>query len=93
MYGWSSTLDEWFVNDARGLEHGFTVRERPEPSELGEVGSLNFVLSVRGDLLPRGTANRRGVRFTDSGGAVIITYAGLTVFDADGGSSTRASSA
>jgi hypothetical protein len=24
-----ATLQEWFVNDRRGLEHGFTVRERP----------------------------------------------------------------
>ena len=24
-----ATVQEWFVNDRRGLEHGFTVRERP----------------------------------------------------------------
>jgi len=28
-YDWDATLQEWFVNDWRGLEHGFTVRERP----------------------------------------------------------------
>ena len=28
-YDWDATLQEWFVNDRRGLEHGFTVRERP----------------------------------------------------------------
>ncbi|MBI3852492.1 MAG: FG-GAP repeat protein [Verrucomicrobia bacterium] len=28
-YDWDATLQEWFVNDRYGLEHGFTVRERP----------------------------------------------------------------
>ncbi|MEI6785514.1 MAG: hypothetical protein WCQ21_31880, partial [Verrucomicrobiota bacterium] len=28
-YDWDATVQEWFVNDRRGLEHGFTVRERP----------------------------------------------------------------
>ena len=25
-YTWDSTLEEWFVNEARGLEHGFTIQ-------------------------------------------------------------------
>ena len=28
-YDWDATVQEWWVNDARGLEHGFTVKERP----------------------------------------------------------------
>jgi len=28
-YDWDGTIEEWFVNDRRGLEHGFTLRERP----------------------------------------------------------------
>ena len=28
-YGWDAAVSEWFVNDPRGLEHGFTVQERP----------------------------------------------------------------
>ena len=31
-YGWDATVQEWFVNDTRGLEHGFTVKERPPRS-------------------------------------------------------------
>ena len=30
-----ASVQEWFVNDRRGLEHGFTVRERPL---LGSAG-------------------------------------------------------
>ena len=28
-YQWTAGIQEWFVNDQRGLEHGFTVSERP----------------------------------------------------------------
>ena len=28
-YPWDANVQEWFVNDKRGLEHGFTVNERP----------------------------------------------------------------
>ena len=31
-YGWDATVQEWWVNDTRGLEHGFTVKERPPRS-------------------------------------------------------------
>ncbi len=28
-YPWDANVQEWFVNDKRGLEHGFTVNEGP----------------------------------------------------------------
>ena len=28
-YQWDGNLQEWFVNDQRGLEHGFTIAKRP----------------------------------------------------------------
>ena len=34
-YDWDAAVQEWFVNDARGLEHGFTVKKRP-------AAALNF---------------------------------------------------
>jgi hypothetical protein len=38
-YAWDAGLSEWFVNDARGLEHGFTVHERPDDRQDLECGS------------------------------------------------------
>ncbi|MBL9170912.1 MAG: alpha/beta fold hydrolase [Verrucomicrobiales bacterium] len=38
-YQWSTTVQEWFVNDARGLEHGFTIKQRPELREAVDCGS------------------------------------------------------
>jgi len=91
-YDWDATLQEWFINDPRGLEHGFTVRERPSLDSqppvlrsLGEGGStLNLLLTVRGGLRPDVAADGLGVCFLDEHGAAALTYTGLTVRDADG---------
>lgn len=79
-YTWDDTLTEWYVNDARGLEHGFTVRERPE----GAQGELGIELAIRGGLMPVVSEDGRDVRFADASGFVVLNYAGLTVFDAHG---------
>ena len=44
-------LREWFVNDQRGLEHGFTVEQRPRGRNDAET-RLEFDLAVRGSLRP-----------------------------------------
>jgi len=42
-YSWSENLEEWFINDERGLEHGYTLWNRPS----GQEGPLTFDLAVR----------------------------------------------
>ncbi len=78
-YHWGAGIDEWYVNDRRGLEHGFTVRVRP----AGE-GPLTVTLAVRGGLRPVTDAMGRGARFVDGAGNAVVTYSGLRVFDALG---------
>ncbi len=78
-YEWDEALTEWYVNDARGLEHGYTVHARPE----GVTGLLAFELAVRGGLEPEISSEGRDVLFSSAGGAV-VNYAGLTVVDAGG---------
>ena len=70
-YHWSANLDEWFLQDKRGLEHGFTLRA---PQEIR--------LAVRGGLRPQ-TAGT-GVEFVDGSGTAHIRYTGLAAWDADG---------
>jgi uncharacterized repeat protein (TIGR02543 family) len=70
-YRWSDALDEWYVNDTRGLEHGFTLRA---PREVR--------LAVRGGLRPRATA--AGIEFVDADGAARMKYTGLEAHDASG---------
>jgi len=82
-YAWDELLEEWYVNDERGLEHGYTVQRRPAGRE-GIQAPLTFVLSVRGDLEPEVRGAGRDVAFLHADGGVALTYSGLTVFDADG---------
>jgi hypothetical protein len=84
-YEWNPSLTEWYINDQRGFEHGYTLNHRPEGAS-GTSGMLHFTLAVRGDLHPRVSENGRDVAFTTAsgGGATALTYNGLKVFDADG---------
>jgi hypothetical protein len=83
-YDWDSTLQEWYVNDARGLEHGYTVRERPPQVGPRGAGPLTITLAVRGELAAQVQADGRGVLFVNGDGAAVLTYAGLSVIDAGG---------
>src|SRR5262249_1040562 len=57
-YTWDRTIEEWFVNDSSGLEHGFTLRERPDGTG---TGLLMIRLAVRGGLRPRVQAHGNAV--------------------------------
>ncbi len=92
-YEWNGALTEWYINDQRGFEHGYTLHTRPDTSAasrgLGgsnstDDGMLQFTLAVRGDLLPRVNENGRDVAFIAPSGDVAVNYNGLKVFDADG---------
>jgi hypothetical protein len=70
---------EWYVNDERGLEQGFTVEERP----VGE-GALQLVISVGGGLSPSIHTSGRDARLSDHEGNVVLHYSGLRAWDAIG---------
>lgn len=80
-YTWGADLDEWVVNDATGIEHGYTLRCAPARS-----GNAPLVLDldVRGELTPRVTQGGTGVQFLGTDGQVDVTYTGLLAFDAAG---------
>ena len=80
VYRYSGGLEEWFVNDQHGLEHGFTVHQPP----AGNGGSLRFSLDVAGELTPRVAANGRDVALLDAHGKTALDYNNLQVWDADG---------
>ncbi len=73
-YTWDTTLEEWYENDTRGLEHGYTVHSRPARDERAET-LLTLTIAVRGELRAEVDGARRGVRFLDEGGAVILCSA------------------
>lgn len=89
-YGWTAGLTEWYINDQRGLEHGFTVMEPPtgkrdSPAEppAGAAGQLEFHFKVRGGLVTEIAGDRLGVGFRKPGGDAVLTYSGLKAWDAD----------
>ena len=71
-------VTEWFVNDGRGLEQGWTITERPAGAGDGPV---RLELAVRGDLKP--VVSETTVSFTNEAGTAVVTYGGLKAWDAD----------
>jgi trimeric autotransporter adhesin len=76
-YRWDARVEEWFLNSAQGLEHGFTIADRPPGA-----GLLRLHLAVRGNL--HGEGSGRSVRFVDGAGVAVVNYAGLRAFDSAG---------
>ena len=75
-YRWSADLDEWFLNDKRGLEHGFTLRAPQEirltvakTQARGDAALLAFGLTCRQLFRARREAEAAG--FTDVAGAAV----------------------
>ncbi|MBL9146725.1 MAG: choice-of-anchor D domain-containing protein [Verrucomicrobiaceae bacterium] len=81
-YQWDGVMQEWFLNDQRGLEHGFVLNTRP----VGAASNvpLEVVLGVRGGLQARLSADGQTVHFRNGHGAAVLNYGGLKVWDADG---------
>jgi hypothetical protein len=81
-YDWNPEIQEWFLNDARGIEQGWTIRSRPPGAAGG--GPLRLFLSVRGALTATVSADSGDSRFLDEHGVSVIDFGGLKAWDADG---------
>ncbi len=73
---------EWFVNTAVGLEHGYTLTERP--GGCAEAGGLRLAMRVSGDLIPKVSRDGAAVTLIDSSGAEVLRYDKLFAWDATG---------
>jgi hypothetical protein len=82
-YRWDERLAEWFLNDGRGLEHGFRIETPPGTSERADA-VLELELAVRGELRPKTSPDGSAVAFIDPEGRPLINYQALKVWDADG---------
>lgn len=92
-YRWSETLDEWFLNDTRGLEQGWTIRERPksgrphpgqELDEASPSSRLVLTLGVVGELVPVIARGGRRVAFRTRENTSALNYGGLKAWVATG---------
>src|SRR6185369_4782302 len=72
-------LVEWYVNDERGLEQGFTLKRAP----AGE-GALTFDLSIGGTVRARQEKDGARIAIVDVNGAPLLSYGELHAVDAHG---------
>jgi hypothetical protein len=73
-------ITEWFVNGKEGLEHGFTIQQRPDGGEE----ELRLQLRQRGELVAVQDAGGRAVSYKTKQGAPALRYRKLLVTDARG---------
>ncbi len=84
-----STIEEWFVNSDRGIEHGFTIASPPQ-SANGKVqtaiqtGSLRLRFEVNGDLQTSIDGRQKGAAFSRESDNVVLAYDKLFALDAKG---------
>jgi uncharacterized protein YegL len=74
-------LIEWYVNDSRGLEQGFTLLTPPSPDASAP---LILELSLSGSLIPSLSANAQAIEFVTPGGVTVLHYDHLAAHDAAG---------
>ena len=74
-------LTEWYINDERGLEQGFTLHG-PLPGSAGD--ELLLRLDVAGTLQPRLEQGNKAIAFAPPGGETVLRYGQLLAFDAAG---------
>ena len=73
-------LTEWYINDERGLEQGFTLEE-PWP---GADDELVVRMAVTGSLRPKMEAGHRAIGFAPPDGATVLRFGQLLAWDASG---------
>ncbi|MFL7790658.1 MAG: Calx-beta domain-containing protein [Anaerolineae bacterium] len=74
-------LTEWYANDERGLEQGFTVASPVSP---GRSSNLLLEFALFGNLRPTLAADGSAVAFSLSDGEPVLRYSDLHVYDAIG---------
>lgn len=73
-------LTEWYVNEPRGLEQGFTFSSQPSSSVNGP---LQIALEIAGALHPK-LRSPREVALLDPAGHAVLRYGDLRAWDARG---------
>jgi len=73
-------LTEWYVNDPRGLEQGFTIDRAPS----GAPDQLALEMDLTGSLTPILTGDGNSLVLRDASGATVLHYGHLYAYDAAG---------
>ena len=74
-------LVEWYVNDPKGLEQGFTITNDEGGRMKDEIA---LEIAVRGDLIPGMMPDGKTIEFLSEGGVGVIHYGKLKAWDSGG---------
>lgn len=77
-------MTEWYINDSRGLEQGFTLTEPPALTEGGLTDRVVLEFAVSGDLSVSFNTSREIVEFSLPGSGVVLHMGALYAFDSTG---------
>jgi len=77
-------LTEWYVNDERGVEQGFTIAEPPGRDGAGANEPVRLDLSFPGRFEANVLPGERDVVFASADRRTAIHYRGLRAWDAEG---------
>jgi PKD repeat protein len=77
-------ITEWYLNNERGLEQGFTLHTPPQSTTQNPQSEIVLALALSGNLTPDLTDDGNAVEFTTPGGIRVLRYSNLMVYDATG---------
>jgi uncharacterized protein (TIGR03437 family) len=75
-------LTEWFINEAKGLEHGFTLAAPVAPRQAGQP--LRLQMRMRSELCAFTEDDGQAVTWRNAQDETVLRYAGLRAWDANG---------
>ncbi len=78
---YNKDLTGWYVNDEKGLEHGFTINAPPQPIT---TGNLLFEMNLQTTLTSKTINEGENIAFLDDSGRIVLNYGKLIVTDAYG---------
>ena len=77
-------LREWYVNEGRGVEQGFTLSQPPLVGSEAPSTTLVLAFDLSGDLSPRWEEEGKSILFVDKEKQTVLRYDHLVAFDATG---------
>ncbi len=77
-------LTEWYVNDERGLEQGFTLFSPPRTANPGSQSAIVLELVLSGDLTASLSGDGQAIELTTRDRVQVLRYGDLAVTDAAG---------
>ncbi len=75
-----SPITEWYINDERGIEQGFTLNAPPP----GNGSQIVLDLTINSSLIPCMSADGEAIEFATAGGVTVLRYSDLSAVDAAG---------